>query len=135
MFSCLAVGLGGVAIDLTRESGLGAGGALVLFTLVGTFLFIVVGGCYRAFYTAVFTGTYIGIEFIWSAISAKFMVLQKFSGKKSLVKTEALGAPIRRGLASPLRVATGGAANCGSGAGPRRWPAPANGTARDWFWT
>ena len=68
-------------------------------------------------------------------LTVKFLVLREFSGGKSLVKTEALGAPIRRGLASPLRVATGGAANCGSGARPRRSPAPANSTARDWFWT
>ena len=65
----------------------------------------------------------------------QFLVLPEVSGEKSLVKTEVLGAPIRRGLASPLRVATGGATNCGSGARPRRSPAPANGTARDWFWT
>jgi transposase len=41
------------------------------------------------------------------------------------------GAPIGGGLASPLRVATGGAASEGSKARPRRWPAPANKTARE----
>ena len=40
-------------------------------------------------------------------------------------------APIREGRASPLRVATGGYASDGSGARPRRSPAPANRTARD----
>jgi hypothetical protein len=64
-----------------------------------------------------------------------FQVLPGCSGEKTLVKTAVLGAPIRRGPASPLRVATGGAANWGSGVRPRRSPAPANGTARAWFWT
>ena len=63
------------------------------------------------------------------------LVLPAISGEKTLDKAKAPGAPIRRGLASPLRVATGGAANCGSGARPLRSRAPANGTARDWFWT
>ena len=40
--------------------------------------------------------------------------------------SEALGAPIRAGWASPLRVATGGDANCGSGDRRRRSPAHAN---------
>ena len=42
---------------------------------------------------------------------------------------DARGAPIRVGWASPLRVATGGAASDGSKARPRRSPAPANRTA------
>ena len=39
---------------------------------------------------------------------------------------EPLGAPIRVGWASPLRVATGGDANCSSEARRRRSPAHAN---------
>jgi hypothetical protein len=70
-------------------------------------------------------------EYWWKG----FLVLPGCSGEKTLVKTAVLGAPIRRGPASPLRVATGGAANWGSGVRPRRSPAPANGTARAWFWT
>jgi len=64
-------------------------------------------------------------------------VLPEFSGRSLLAKPTSLAAPIRAGLASPLRVATGGAANCGSGVRPRRSPAPANtrravGSGRDW---
>jgi hypothetical protein len=44
-----------------------------------------------------------------------------------------VGAPIRRGEASPLRVATGGNANWSSRVRCRRSPAPANETARVWY--
>ena len=40
--------------------------------------------------------------------------------------SEPLGAPIRVGWASPLRIATGGDANWGSGVRRRRSPAHAN---------
>jgi transposase len=45
-------------------------------------------------------------------------------------RSKVAGAPIGGGLASPLRVATGGAASEGSKARRRRSPAPANKTAR-----
>ena len=45
-----------------------------------------------------------------------------------------VGAPIRRGGASPLRVATGGDASWRLEARCRRPPAPANRTARLGFW-
>ena len=63
------------------------------------------------------------------------MVLPELSGGKELGKAGASGAPIRMGWVSPLRVATGGAANYGSEARLRRSPAHANETALDWFWT
>jgi hypothetical protein len=70
-------------------------------------------------------------------LTQRKLVLPEFSGRSLLAKPTSLAAPIRAGLASPLRVATGGAANCGSGVRPRRSPAPANtrravGSGRDW---
>jgi transposase len=47
-------------------------------------------------------------------------------GEKKTARKEVTGAPIGRGTASPLRVATGGAASEGSKARPRHSPAPAN---------
>ena len=52
--------------------------------------------------------------------------LQLLSAEKSEDSSQALGAPVRVGGASPLRVATGGNANWSSEDRRRRSPAHAN---------
>jgi hypothetical protein len=68
--------------------------------------------------SGIFWGKFIGEKTLGVAWDHRSVLAQGDS--------DTVNAPIRVGWVSPLRVATGGAANCGSGARPRRSPAHAN---------
>jgi hypothetical protein len=69
---------GGVLFSL-NFAGLGAGGLVFLAVIAGTVLFVVIGGCHRAFYTGVFTGVmYAGIV-VWMFIDKLFFYNESLS--------------------------------------------------------